>query len=67
MFPYQTRQSVEALEHICSLANKKEISLMGGKTKHGDQCWRKWLKSSILMPSNPILIPLGSIMDKLET
>jgi len=37
MFPHQTRQAAEALAHICSLA-KKEVPLMGGKTKHGDPC-----------------------------
>jgi hypothetical protein len=36
-FPHQTRQAAEALVHIRSLA-KKEIPLMGEKTKHDDPC-----------------------------
>jgi hypothetical protein len=41
---------------------------MGGKTKHGDpMLTSKWLKSSILMPSKPILIPLGRVIDNPET
>ncbi len=37
MFPHQTRQSVEALAYIRSLT-KKEVPLVGGKTKHDDPC-----------------------------
>ena len=37
LFPHQTRQSVEALSHIRCLA-EKEVSLMGGKTKHDAPC-----------------------------
>ncbi len=37
MFSHQTRQAAEALAHIRSLA-KKEVPLMGEKTKHGDPC-----------------------------
>jgi hypothetical protein len=65
MFPHQIQQSVEALAHFRSLA-KKEITLVE-KLSITTLPISKRLKSSILMPSNPILIPLGRVINNPET